>query len=374
MHAVAYLRRVVAVGIVFFAGWSQLAYGPDTWLSAYGRRSSQSWMVVKAARLDEDALRAHTGGKVAWLVGSSILRESLDIGVVNEGLEESDSAFRVAMFNQGRGAAGLASGMLRQLPVRQGDLVIHNVAVQNMRRDWLAWTGLPAHRMSRMLSVTELWQTREWSLQDRLEQAAAVPPAYWRWHDETMDGLTAWMLAGVQGHPPRKKRPNQFYRHFKWERAPVFRDGAPSWEIERNRTTADDLDLTPRQFNIQGLERMRAHCSEVGVELVLVDIPPSAFAQWRLQTEAVRDQWASWRAAQPELVYAPQLPEADFYDRRHPNFRGRATLSDWMVDWFTSGRPRGEAVLPEEAVVVDYPWTTPVGEGDDDAAPLEADP
>lgn len=376
MRAVAYLRVTVLVGVLFFVAWAGLAYGPDSGMATWGRKSSQSWMVRKADALDEQALRAHPGGRVVWLVGSSILRESLDIDVVNAGLEAADSPWRVAQFSQGRGAAGLASGMVRRLPIRENDVVVHNIAVQNYRADWLDWTGLPADRMSRMLSPGELWQTREWSLQDRLEQVVAVPWDYWRWHGETMEGLVRWGEHLVVGRTPRPKRPGVYYRYYRWERAGVFKDGPPAWEVERNLLTAGVVDLSARQFNVQGLERLRDYCEDTGAPLVLLDIPPSAFAQWRLETAEVRALWDDWTAAQPELVVAPQLPERDFYDRRHPNFRGREKLSAWLVDWIEAGPGPGPGsrVRPPESQVDPYPWDTPVGGGpagseDDGAEP-----
>ena len=60
------------------------------------------------------------------------------------------------------------------------------------------------------------------------------------------------------------------------------------------------------------------------------------------------------------MVFLPQLPDSHFYDRRHPNFRGRELLSAWLVDWLVDGRPRGAPVQPSESAAVDYPWTTPV--------------
>lgn len=365
VRAVAYLRATVAVGVVFFGAWASLAYGPDSWISKWGRKSSQSWMVAKVETLDEAALRTHDGERVVWLVGSSILRESLDIAALNTSLAEANSVWRVAQFSQGRGAAGLASGMVQRLPIQKDDLVVHNIAVQNYRVDWLSWTGLPADRMSRMLEPADLWHTREWSVQDRLEQGVAVPWNYWRWHAETMEGLIRWGEHLFEGRAPSPKRPGVYYRYYRWERAGAFQQGPPSWEVERNRLTEEVVDLSPRQFNMQGLERLRAHCARVGAPLVLLDIPPSAFAQWRLESAGVREAWDDWTAAQPELVIAPQLEERDFYDRRHPNFRGREKLTAWLVGWLEDGLARGPLPRhrPVESTVMDYPWDIPVGRG-----------
>jgi len=373
---VTYLRWTVLVGVLFFAAWSGLAYGPDSAVSKWGRKSSQSWMVRKAEALDEAQLRSHPSGRVVWLVGSSILRESLDIAAINASLESLASPFRVAQFSQGRGAAGLASGMVRRLPIRRDDVLVHNIAVQNHRTDWLDWTGLPAERMSRVLSPGDLWETREWSLPERLEQAVAVPWNFWRWHSETMDGLIRWGQHLVVGRVPRPRSAGVYYRYYRWERASVFKDGPPEWEVERNLLTADVVDLSDRQFNMQGMASLRAISEQYGTPLVLLDIPPSAFAQWRLESEAVRDMWDAWTAAQPELVIAPQLAERDYYDRRHPNFRGREKLSAWLVEWIEAGAQVGSAVRsrPAEAQVEDYPWDTPIGQGRADTEDRSTEP
>jgi|GEM_PF-1528528 len=366
VRAVRYLRVVVVVGLLFFFGWSQLAYGPDSFIQAWGRDSSQSWMVHKARTLDPTTLRAHEGGDIVWLVGSSILRESVDIPAINEALASRGSRYRAQMFCQGRGAAGLASGMVAQLPIRSGDLLVHNVAVQNLRADWLSWTGLPPARMSRMLSPAQLWDTRELPLPDRLEQLVAVPWNFWRWHDDTQAGLERWLEALASGRTARKRRPHIFFRHSNRERASIYDHGPPDWEVDQNLLTTDTIDFSPRQFNVQGLERLRSWSTQHDVELVLLDIPPSAFAQWRLETAGVRAEWAAWRDAQPDLAFAPQLPDNAYYDRRHPNFRGRAALSAWLVDWLEAGHPRGTRTVTPESAVELYPWSDAPGPADAD--------
>ena len=360
VHAVRYLRKVVAVGLLFFLAWSQVAYGPASFIAPYGRDSSQSWMIHKVSRIVPAQLRAHDGGHIVWLVGSSILRESLDTEVINEALEQRGSEYRVKMFCTGRGAAGTASGLVQHLPIEPGDLVIHNVAVQNLRNNWLGWTGLPAFRMSRVLTPAEMWDIDEWSVAERLEQAAAVPWNFWRWHDDTRNGLTRWILALAEGDTPRRKRPGIFNRYSKKERAKIYAEGVPDWEISRNKLTEELVDYSDDQFNMHGLARLRTHVSASNVELVLFDIPPSAFAQWRFQSPEVRRDWLEWRLAQPELVHLPKLPGSHFYDRRHPNFRGREVYSAWLVDWLTEGRPQGSPSIPPESSVVDYPWTTAI--------------
>lgn len=357
--AVAYLRRVVAVGLLFFAAWVLIGYGPRSPIGIYGRKGSQGWMRMAAQDLDEEALRAHRGGRLVWLVGSSILREGIDADAANAALEAQDSTFRVVKFGQDRGATLLAAGLLRHLPIREDDVVVHNVAVQNFRSDWLAWTEIPPTRLSQVLTPGELWGLTELPVQERIEQAAAMPPRFWRWHDETRVGLERWLVALATLDAPGRMEPGYHLRFHRYERGRAFRNGIPPRELDVNGLPEGIVDFSDAQVNAAALTRMRAHVADKGAELRLLDIPPSSFAQWRHQGPQTRAAWDAWRAAQPELVYGPQLDDADYYDRRHPNFRGRAVLTDWLVSWLDSGMPQGTAHRPPEDTVEAWPWPDP---------------
>jgi len=357
--AVAYLRRVVAVAVLFFTAWALLAYRPDSPLGAYGRKSSQSWMLQAARDIDEAQLRAHPTGRVVWLVGSSILREGFDADLINTQLESRQLPWRVAKFGQDRGATVLANGLLPHLPIREGDVVVHNVAAQNFRSDWLAWTDIPMVRLSRLLAPGEMWSLPELSLPDRLEQASAVPFGFWRWHDETRRGVTAWLTHLPFGQTPQLPKAGYHLRFHNYERGRAFRRGVPKREFAVNGLPDGILDFTDAQVNAAALHDMRAFVARTGADLRLLEIPPSAFAQWRLQNADHRAAWDEWVMAQPERVHAPQLPDADYYDRRHPNFRGRATLSMWLVDWLASDLPTGERQRPPEDSVKIWPWPGP---------------
>jgi hypothetical protein len=354
--AVAYLRRVVAVGLGFFLAWTALAYGPDSAIGRYGRTSAQSWMRHAVQRLDEPLARSHAGGRIVWLVGSSILREGFDAEAINAELSVRESPYRVLKFGQDRGAGLLAAGLVRRLPVREGDVVVHNVSVQNFRSDWLAWTGIPTDRLSRILSPLELWQLSSIPVQDRLEQAAAWPPRFWAWHEETQEGLTRWWLGLASFTAPRRFRAGYHLRFHTYERGRAFRKGLPPRELATNGLEDGIIRFDPDQVNVVGIDRMRQLVSDRGAELRLLDVPPSDFAQWRLQGPQTRADWDRWRAEQPELVYGPQLDGADYYDRRHPNFRGRAVLSAWLVEWLDGGMPAGHPVRPPESSVREWPW------------------
>jgi len=357
--AVAYVRRVVAMAVVVFFAWALTAYGPQSTLGAYGRSSSQSWMLHAAHQLDESELRAHPTGRVVWLVGSSILREAFDADAINAALAEQEQPWRVVKFGQDRGATALAKGLLPKLPIREGDLVVHNVAAQNFRSDWLAWTNIPMVRLSRMLPPAQMWSLGEISLPERLEQASAFPPSFWRWHDETRRGLTKWLTHLVRGEVPKMPKAGYHLRFHTYERGRAFRRGIPKREFEVNGLPKGILDFSNDQVNAAALAPMRDYVTRQGATFQLLEVPPSVYAQWRLQDAQHRAAWDSWLAQQPEVVFAPQLPDADFYDRRHPNFRGREALSHWLVDWLTHDQPRGARDRPSEASVVDWPWPTP---------------
>jgi len=364
--AVAYLRRVVTVGVLFFVAWVMVGYGPDHPIGRYGRSSAQSWMVWGALNLDEAALRSHPGEKVVWLVGSSIMREGVDTDTANELLAARGSEWRVAKFCQNRGATVLAAGLIPRLPIREGDVVVHNVAVQNFRSDWLDWTGIPMNRLSRMLSPGEMWALAELPLPDRLEQAAAMPPDFWRWHDETRRGITEFITHLPFGELPKAPGPKVHFRFHTYERGRAFRRGVPKRELEVNGLEEGIVDFSHNQVNAAALAPMRSRVARAGATFRLLDIPPSAYAQWRLQGPITRGQWDDWRSEQPELAYGPQLPDADFYDRRHPNFRGRATFTTWLVDWIEADMPRGEPTRPPEDTIDPWPWAAGPGAPVDD--------
>jgi len=367
--AVTYLHKVVWVGVLFFFAWAWAGYGPAHPLGDYGRVSAQSWMRYGARTLDERALRSHEGGKVVWLVGSSILREAIDADAANQTLAEAGSPWRVAKFSQDRGATALANGLLGYLPIREGDLVLHNVAVQNFRSDWLAWTDIPMKRLSRVLSYGDMWHLTELPLPERIEQAAAVPLDFWRWHDETRRGITELLIHLPTGEWPTPAASRYHFRFHSYERGRAFRKRVPTKEFEVNGLEDGIVDFSSDQLNAAAIAPMRQQVADAGALLRLLDIPPSAFAQWRLQGPETRAAWDTWREAQPDLVYAPQLPEADFYDRRHPNFRGRETLTRWLVEWLESDMPAGSPTRPPESVVEEWPWASGPGAAASQAPP-----
>ena len=329
--AVRLVALLSVVAAVLFFAYAQTVH-LNGFMVRYGRDNGASWNLWKASRLKERSLRTDGIGPVAWLVGSSILREAFDEDQINDELRAAKSKWRVAKFGQTRGATGLSAGMLTHLPVKPGDLIVHNVAMENFRRNWLDFTGLPAWRVSLLLTPRQLWDISEWSTQDKLEQAVAVPYDFFRFHEDAMGGWVKWLSAPWQGVPHvRRKSAHLSFKTI--ETHPNLRSARSRGEDSPYYLAPEDVDLEPGQFNVDGLIRMRAFAAAHGAALALVDVPPRQEYSQTFMGPEVRAAWDAWRAAQPELVYFPQLPEDDYYDMKHPNFRGRPKVSSTLVQW-----------------------------------------
>ena len=331
------LVAAAAVGLFLLFALPYHVRGP---MVEYGRDNGGSWARYKLKRMNRKTLREHEGGRIAWLVGSSILRESFDEAMINELLEEQGSAWRVRKFGQTRGASGLAAGVVRRLPVAEGDLVVHNVAMENFRANWIEFTELPGWRLQLWLKPHELWAIEEWSLAERLEELVAVPRHFYTFHEDHMEGLTRWWLWATQWEEkkPKKKRKSFHLTYRTDEVIRNLRTARRKGEDSPYYLSGDRIDLSDTQFNAQGLERMRAFVAEDGAQLALIDVPPRQEYQATFLDEDVRKMWDAWRADQPEIHYFPQQPEDDYYDMKHPNFRGREALSRYFVSWLSHRR------------------------------------
>ena len=339
MHAVRLVRWLAVLALVLFAVWAS-TYSNSSAMVSYGRDNGASWNLRKARRIDADALRSHSGGQVVWLIGSSILRESFDEKVINRVLSDLDSPYRVRKFGQTRGASGLSSGMLDKLPIQSGDMVLHNVAIENFRRDWLSFTDLPDYRVLMLLDEAKIWEIEEWSMAQKLELLVARPQDFYRYHDESMEGWYRWLNAPIRGKTPRP-RARSFHTRFKTlKEHRKLKKVRQKGDLSRNVITGDDLDLTQAQFNMQGLQWFRERCASLGVPLVLLDIPQRQEYRALYLQDDVWERWSSWMDDQPELVHFPQPPDEDFYDMKHPNSRGRLMLSTHLVEWLAGQLPQ----------------------------------
>lgn len=358
---------LMALAALFF-GLLSLGYGLRGPFVELGREGTVSWMFWKLDTLDPDALRAHPGGRVIWLVGSSVIRESFDEALVNEALAERGSEWRAQKFGFNRGAAGLAAGLVAELPLRPGDKVVHNVAVGNLHADWLTFANIPEERLVSLLTAGELLALKELSPQEKLSALMMIPEGYWRSRDEHMRGLSRalwWPIAGGPFPSPRTRSYNLTFRTLERER----RSPRAFAEPTRYRLYQDlsRTDLSPDQINAVGLARMRRLCEMRGAELVLIDIPPTRLFQAQLMSAELRAVWDAWREEQG-VHYLPQVPDEDYFDLIHPNFRGRAALTPALVDWIE--RPQRGAPTPLGD------WTPPpytAGAEADEGLDLEAE-
>lgn len=340
--AVRFLFKVVAGAAAFF-GLVAASYGPDNFFLPYGRSTAPSWNLHKLERTDVDAMRAHPGGKVAWLVGSSILREAFDEDQINATLAERGSEWRVVKLGMSRGAAGLAAGVLDRVPLQDGDLVVHNVTHANFHRDWVTWTGIPEDLMMYTLPASEFWHIQGWTLADKLEHAAAQPTRFWQWHEDIMDGKAKWFRGLLWwGRAPKRSRP-RFHTKFR-----TRRESTDYIESKRRLgpmasiyLTPDCCDFSDEQFNMRGLRRMEARVQPTGATLELIHIPARAEYEGDFVHRDAATAWEAWRASVENLSFAPRPDEGGYYDFKHPNFEGRALLSEWLVGWLESDRPRG---------------------------------
>jgi hypothetical protein len=123
-HAVRHVVVYALLALMLFFGFAAMT-GPDSFFVQYGRDNGSSWNLWKLRNLDMEQHRTHSGGKIIWLVGSSMLRDSFNQVKLNQALAANDSEFRAIKFGQTRGAAGLSRGIVSQLPIREGDVVLH---------------------------------------------------------------------------------------------------------------------------------------------------------------------------------------------------------------------------------------------------------
>ncbi len=340
-EAIRVVRKVMLAAVVVF-GAVAATYSNRSFFMDYGRTSASAWALDDVAHLDEAAARAHPGGKVVWIVGASVTRDAFDADWINNRLVDLDSPWRVRTFGFSRGAPGVSAGVAAQLPLRAGDLLVTTVSVSNFREDWVPWSGLASDVLMQTVPPGDMWRIPSASLSDKLEQASAVPPAFWGFLDETMRGITAWTFRALwRLKAPKKTGPRWMTRQrdfaVKHSHLAVTRrdpQGDHSW------LGADSLDFSDTQFNMQGLARYRALAEANGVELALFDIPPRQEYMLLFVHPDARQGWDLWRASRPDVVYFPQLPEDHYYDWAHVHGLGRAVWSQHLVRWL-DGRPRG---------------------------------
>ncbi|MFT5686568.1 MAG: hypothetical protein ACI8RZ_007524 [Myxococcota bacterium] len=337
------ILRVVLVVLVFSFGLTASTYGPDRMMVRYGRMTAQSWVLWKIRRTNLVKLRSHEGGRVAWIIGSSVLRDAFDEKAINAALAEQGSPWRVAKYGMVRGAPFPSVGLLSKLPVQPGDRVITSVSPDNFRKDWLEYSELPDDRLLMLFSPGDLWAIEALPVQKRLELLTAVPPDVHRYHSEYMRGVAKWARALVRFKTPRRARPAHHTTFRKTEYEPQIARTRGNPRASYHYIDSEEADYSDAQLNIQGIQTLRERTAAAGAELMLFDLPHRREYYDLFLPSEVRLAWDGWRAEQPDVYGMPQVPDDDFYDFKHTNVRGRETLSDYLVTWMAE-TPKGELV------------------------------
>ena len=307
--------------------------GPDSYFVEYGRTNAASWNLLKLRQLDESAVRSHRGGKVVWLVGSSMLRDSFDEKELNKALAERDSDYRAVKFGQARGATGLSRGILRGLPLQEGDLVLHGMGVENLRKDWVEFSRLPDWRLMLMSTEAELWNIPSWGLQQKLETTVARPRNFFMYQEESMTGWSKLSYGMLWMEKPKKPRGFHHLRFRKRQELKIVDAMLNDDGRYRNHMNPGDLDTSDEQYNLQGLRTFRTLTAAAGAELVLFEHPGRREYREVYIHPEVQADWEAWLWSQPEAVTFPQPKEDAFYDTKHPNADGREMLTSYLVDW-----------------------------------------
>jgi hypothetical protein len=330
--AVRHVRWFAVLALVLFGLMASMT-GPDSYFVEYGRENAASWNLWKLRQLDESTVRSHPGGKVVWLVGSSMLRDSFDEQALNQALSERGSEYRAVKFGQARGATGLSRGILRGLPLQAGDLVLHGMSVENLRKEWVEFSRLPDWRLMLMSTESELWSIPGWGLQQKLETTVARPRNFFMYQEESMTGwynLSNSVLWMEKAKKPKGFNHLQFRRRQKLKVVDAMLNDDGRF---RNHMNPGDLDTSDEQFNLQGLKAFRTLTADAGAELVLFEHPGRRQYREVYIHPEVQSEWEAWWWAQPEAVTFPQPEEDHFYDTKHPNRDGREMLTSYLVDW-----------------------------------------
>ena len=121
-RAVRLVYGIMAALTVCFLGLAS-CYHPDAMMIEYGRDSSHPWIAHKIRNLDMTQRRSHPTGKLVWLIGSSLVRESFDEVWINNQLATQGADVRVVELGMDQGNSALAMGLMSQIDLQPGDIV-----------------------------------------------------------------------------------------------------------------------------------------------------------------------------------------------------------------------------------------------------------
>jgi predicted phosphohydrolase len=332
--AVRHVRRFVVLALMLYLGLASLVQ-PDSFFVNYGRENGASWNLWKLRHMEESKERAHDGGRIVWLVGSSMLRDSFNAKTLNRVLAERESEFRVVKFGQSRGATGLSRGILQNLPIREGDLVVHGMGVENLHKDWVEYSMLPDWRIMLMNRTDQIWDIESWGVQKKLEASVAVPSSFFMYQEEAMAGWIHWVNAPFYLETPKLPKGHRHLRYRARQKISRADKMVESSEQFRNHMRSGDLDLSATQYNLKGLADFRRIVEDAGAELVLFE--HTGRQQYRdiYIDDELEAEWDRWWEEQAEVIELPTLSEGSFYDMKHPNRKGRTLLTAYLSDWLS---------------------------------------
>ena len=339
IQGVRHVSLYALLALLLFFGFAAMT-GPDSFFVQYGRNNGSSWNLWKLRQLDMEQHRSHRGGKIMWLVGSSMLRDSFNQVKLNKELALRDSEYRALKFGQTRGAAGLARGIVSQLPIRPGDMVVHGMSVENLRKDWVEFSNLSDWRIMLMNTDTEIWDIESWSVQKKLEALSAHPRDFFMYQEESMAGWERWLNRWPWEKTPRLKKTSihiNFRPKMKLAKTAVMAEQSESF---RNHMRPGDLDSSSSQYNIQGLATLRSLVADAGAELVLFEHPGRREYREIYIAPEIVSEWYAWWGEQPEVIALPHPADEAFYDMKHPNRDGRSILTAYLADWVVHRWPK----------------------------------
>jgi hypothetical protein len=325
--ALIWLRNAVLVVVALFLLNAQL-YTPNAFFVQYGRESSQEWIVEKIKRADISQVRSHEGGKIIWLIGSSMMRDAFDETYLNQELEEKNSPYRVFKLGMNRGAPGIVFGLMSMIPFQEGDKLLVNVHETHFKKDWLKFSKLPSYRLMTLYTLQDYWNISEWSLADKLEQSSAFPWNFYAYHESYTRGATRWLSAFTKPTWPEKEGPSYHWTYNKAKKIVKFRRGKKN----RDYFDRDALDFSATQFNIQGLLHIQQTFPS-SIDIHWVYIPASEIYRSEIIHQFHESQFQDWAKEQDNFVYFPQAPDEAYYDIKHANKMGRTFYSDLLLNW-----------------------------------------
>lgn len=328
-------RALFALAVALFVGVSP-AFAVDGWLMDYGREHGLSWNALKLQGLDVPTLRAQGDGRIAWLVGPSILRDAIDEELLQGQLSERGSGIVPVKIGVDRGAPALSAGFVARFPLQPGDLVVTSISASNLRPDWLDFAEVPTRFLTASMSFTEFWRLRELTVRERLEGSVNyLPHTFWTYREEAQSGATQWLLIPWEGQP--EKATGQKHLTFrKTYRIRGYTPGkAKKGVVRRRKQGSHRYDDRPSQMNVRGLALMKEICDEAGAELIVVDLPTSPYMDEAFTQPSVHEAYGQFKERLGVVQFA-QHPDDFYYDYHHPNAPGRVLWTVEMAELLSS--------------------------------------